>query len=304
MHHWLEMSEIKARNKNGSYTSLRVSGYELSKLDQSAEDHSNRFGPFQSDERREQFMYYQLCYPVWPTTQLDGVYSYSTCEDHGNDLVGADITLPGDELDPLYYTPDRRKSLRKFFNAANQSEVHNLQMMRGTNNKSSDAFYRKEYYRQMVCDMINIPYASQNNEFVQSAIVNCPMFQLDEDRNSERYKQQMQDFFYYSVCPQKCLILEAMTAMLELGLYYQLDCSTWIDLFEYSMFHPNVVVCQGCRTVNFIYNDYKEDDSQHIVCMTYGCQYQGRRRDMPMERLLALPLHGFNLKHYYKALFN
>jgi hypothetical protein len=304
MHHWLEMERLVAKNKNGSHTTLRVSGYELSKLVQSAEDHADRFGPFQSDERRVQFMFYERCYPIWPTTQLDGVYSYAACEDRDDDFVGCDITLPGDELDPLYYTPARRKSLRKFFNAANQSESHNLQMMRGTNNKASDAFYQKEYYRQMVCDMINIPYATQNNEFVQSAIVNCPMFQLDDDRNSERYKQQMQDFFYFSVCPQKCLILEAMTVMKELGIYHLLDCSTWIDLFEYSMFHPNVVVCQGCRRINFIYNDYKEDDSQHIVCMTYGCKYQGRRRDMPMERLLALPLHGFNLKHYYNALFN
>jgi hypothetical protein len=298
MHQWLKTMDLIAKNKNGSDTNLRVSGYELSKLDQAAEDHSDRYGPFQSIERRNQFMYYEHCYPVWPTTQLDGVYSYHTCENPGDDFVGVGVTLPGDELDPLYYTPARRKTLSKFLTSANQSEKHQLKMMK------SSRFYQVEYYRQMVCDMINIPYGSQNNQFIQSAIVDCPMFQLDEDRNSERYKKQMHDFFYYSVCPQKCLVLETMVMMEAMGLYQHIDCDTWIDLFEFSMFHPNVVVCQGCRSVNFMFNDYKEDDSQHIICLTYGCEFQGRRRDMPMEKLLALPLHGFNLKHYYNSLFN
>ena len=300
MHPWLEMERLVGKNKNGSHTTFRLSGYALSKLDKSAEDYADRHGPFQGDERRHQYMLYEHCYPVWPTNQLDGVYSYNACEDRDDDHVGVDITLPGDLVDPLYYTPGRRKILRKFLTSANQSETHNLQMIRGAGYKHSDDFYRKEYYRQMVCDMINLPYATYHNEFVQSAVVNCPMFQLDDDRNSDRYKQQMQDFFYYSVCPQKCVVLEAMSALKELGVYHLLDCSSLIDLYEFSLFHPNVVVCQGCRTVNFMYNDYKEDDSQHITCLTYGCRFEGRRRDMPMEKLLALPLHGFNLDHYYK----
>jgi hypothetical protein len=95
------------------------------------------------------------------------------------------------------------------------------------------------------------------------------------------------------------VMLELFAVLKELGIYHIFDCSDLIDLYQMMMIHPNAILCQGCRKFNWLYHTSDEVEAEYMMCMTPTCKHAAVKRDVPIHANLALPLHGFNLEHFF-----
>jgi hypothetical protein len=242
----------------------------------------------------KRFTFYHNNYPVWPRLPRDGLYSYSYVGDRPEGSSGYDCARHYNTVDPLYYTPARVAQLAKAYAEQDEDETFSLTMF----NVSS--VLRNQVYRDFRMEMANVFHSGNNHV----GIMQHPNFNLASPTKRKTYAKQCKEFFEYVIHPQKMIILETISALQALGIYHHLDCQSMIDLYEMSMYHPLAVVCQGCRKIDWFYSNNNEMDMGYIMCMTEGCPFESRRRDLIDFRMMALPLHGFNLHDFYKQIFN
>ena len=113
---------------------------------------------------------------------------------------------------------------------------------------------------------------------------------LDYDmdyENLEIYEVQVSEVLQFFIDPQEMVITEAYYVLSE-GLGINLDSLLVKDLYEYSMWHPNAVVCHVCRKINWTYEQKHFYDVGAIRCNACKqnnrqCPEEGRRLDINFE---------------------
>lgn len=113
---------------------------------------------------------------------------------------------------------------------------------------------------------------------------------LDYDmdyENLEIYEVQVSEVLQFFIDPQEMVITEAYYVLSE-GLGIHLDSLLVKDLYEYSMWHPNAVVCHVCRKIDWTYEQKHFYDVGAIRCNackqnTRQCPEEGRRFDINFE---------------------
>jgi hypothetical protein len=272
---------------------MYVTPYERQQSLNAAEAYVQRNGPFKTDVDHDRFVFYEASYPVWPRKPREGLYSYRfKVEDRPHNLSFSDID-PDDQMDPLYYTPERCKHLKKAYEQKRNIEKFNLTLIR-----SPVPYMKNVAYRTMQCELSNIDPNLNSN--VADGLIYNPMFSLEGDRRTTRFKDQMREMYEFYIDPQHMVILDAVLCLKELGVYHHLDCQSLIDLLHLSMVHPNAYICHSCRHIDWLYVKY---DEEFIMCMNPECKFGSKRRDLPVDEVVALPFHGFNLQHYFEQVF-
>lgn len=275
---------------------VAVVGNLIDQIDSTAADYIRGGFDVKDGVLYNRFRFYQTAYPVWPRLPRDGLYSYDATGHHEEDLRSYDFLTHYNYLDPLYYTPQRVEQLRKEYVYKQETEKFSLQLMR-----AAPYFLRNQAYRDMKCEMSNI---SAFDGPIGDAILGSPIFNLPRgNTNTNEYKVRMMEFFNFTVCPQKTVVLELFAILKELGVYHFLDCEDLIAIYQMSMYHPNAVVCHGCRKINWIYHSNDDVEAEYMLCMTPICRFKAQKRDVPLKASMALPLHGFNLNHFLQKLF-
>jgi hypothetical protein len=274
-----------------------ANGFEVAMADDAAEIHAAKHGGFKTSVDRDRFMFYHIAYPVWPRRARDGLYTYRfKIEDDPDSLSFRDISY-NDPVDDMYYTPERCKRLKEAFKQQDRGEKLNLMLA-----TVPTAFMNNVAYRTMQCELANIN--PDGNQGISDALIYSPLFTLESDRRTTRYKEQKRSMFDYFINGQKLIVLDTITCLKELGIEHFLDAQTLIDLYEYSMLHPNAVLCHSCRHFDWVYKHAEEEDAEYIMCMNHSCKFAGRRRDVPIDQVIALPFHGFKLYDYYEKVFD
>lgn len=261
-------------------------------LDEATADYISGGGKLEDIVSYNRFRFYYYVYPMWPKLPGDGLYSYHALSDHAEDLSDYDFALHYNRVDPLYYTPKRIRQLRCKVEFDRQAEEGSLNFLRMTN-----VAMQSQLYREMACCMSNIQLELNGN--LADAIFYSPLFQLEKNRKSRRYVNQIHDVFDYTVNPQRSVLLEVFACLKELGIYHLFDCQDLIDLYSFSMYHPCATVCHGCRQINWVYHQSDHMESEYMMCMTPECKFAARKRDVPSKALLTLPFHGFNLQSFW-----
>jgi len=106
----------------------------------------------------------------------------------------------------------------------------------------------------------------------------------------EIYEMQVGEVLQFFIDPQEMVIMEAYYVLSEeLGIH--LDGLIVKDLYEYSMWHPNAIVCHVCRKIDWTYDQKHFYDAGTISCNackqnTRQCPEQGRRLDINFETFL------------------
>lgn len=262
----------------------------IDQYDAATGDYINLGGKLEDPISYNRFRYYYFAYPTWPKLPGDGLYSYDCLGHHSDDLGDYNLSFHYNRMDPMYYTPKRKRQLEKAFEYSQESEKVTLGYLRAPN------LFQSQMYREMQCSMSNIQL--EINGEIADALFGSTLFQLKRP-NTTRYKEQMHDIFNFVVNQQKAVVLEAIMCLKELGIYHMLDCEDLINLYSFSMYHPCATVCHGCRKVNWIYHQADHVESEYMMCMTETCRFAARKRDVPDKAVLALPMHGFNLQHFY-----
>lgn len=261
-------------------------------LDEATADYISGGGQLTDIVSYNRFRFYYNVYPMWPKLPGDGLYSFHHLSDHEEDLSDYDFALHYSRLDPLYYSPKRIRQLRCKFEFDKIAETQSLNFLR-----TPIVSMQSQLYREMQCSMSNIQLELNGN--IADAIFYSPIFQLEKNRKSRKYAQQIHDVFDYTVCPQRSVMLEAFACLKELGIYHHFDCQDLIDMYSFSMYHPCATVCHGCRQINWVYHQGDHMESEYMMCMTETCKFAARKRDVPPKALLAIPFHGFNLQHFW-----
>lgn len=268
-----------------------------SALARAIESHVNKCGNFQNDAERVRFERLFFQYPVWPGSPRGGSFSYnlSSIDCRPFDRNAYDF------MDPLYYTPKRAKQLGLFYRDQRINETYYLNAMFS---RISNRQTKEMSFRTMKLANTNTTYAIDLMEYVQVAILESPEFMLDTDEKSVLYKAQMLEYFLWALCPQKMVVLEAFFCLQAMSIYHYLDSDTLIDFYEFSLFHPNAVVCSKCRTINWIFGNPSMNNDEFIMCVNVKCEDKLKRKDRRTNGFLALPYENFNLNHYKSMCFN
>jgi hypothetical protein len=155
-------------------------------------------------------------------------------------------------------------------------------------------------YRRMILEKSNTSGAQIEVHEVSDAILESDAFRLDDDENSLEFKAQMLEFMLWTIEPQRMLVLETILCLEALGVSHLLDASTLRDVFEYSMIHPNAIVCHACRSCRWIFANPAHNNDEFIMCIAPHCSARLQRRDRPVNGYLALPYDHFNYKTWLK----
>jgi hypothetical protein len=151
-------------------------------------------------------------------------------------------------------------------------------------------------YQSVKLDMMNINFSG--NEHIETSILDRPCMQLDRRKYSSEYQTQLREVYEFFIDPQVLLILEFIIILQELGIYHLLDAMSYIDLYEYSLFHPNAMVCTGCRSINFMYMKETNFTNGFVMCLNEQCKHGFKQRSINEDAVITLPLHGFNYNTY------
>jgi hypothetical protein len=260
-------------------------------LAKAIESHINKCGNFKSNADRLRFERLFFQYPIWPGAPRGGSYRYH---------LPIDDSTPFDRdaydfCDPLYYTPRRAKQLALFNRDQRINETYYLNCMFS---KVSCRSSKEMAFRTMKLATTNTTYAIDLMANVQVAVLESPEFMLSSDEKSTLFKAQMLEYFLWALCPQKMVVLEAFLCLKELAVYHYLDVDTLIDMYEYSLFHPNAIVCSKCRSINWIFGNPSMNNDEFLMCVNVNCEDKLRRKDRRTNGFLALPFENFNMDHY------
>jgi hypothetical protein len=192
--------------------------------------------------------------------------------------------------DPMFYTPERIKQLRRGFLARKEAEKIFFK------NFHSYSF-KTMMYHEMQLEMANLYLLDR--PFLSRKIVMNARTKLSQE-GTYSYKSQVNDLFKYNVDPQKQVLLGFIWFMQELGVGHVLDCDTLFDIYEMSLYHPNALVCHGCNKIELYFEPAGVHCTEFVMCTNNNCVYSLQRRDVPSWVSLSLPFEGFNLKTYYK----
>jgi hypothetical protein len=111
--------------------------------------------------------------------------------------------------------------------------------------------------------------------------------------NPELYEKQIAELFEFMIDPQEMVITEAMF-VLKNTLGIQLDHITIKDLYEYSMYHPNAILCHVCRKIDWKHTRRYYHDDGIIECRS--CHRN--KRKLPDTGELDLNFETFDLQKY------
>ena len=67
--------------------------------------------------------------------------------------------------------------------------------------------------------------------------------------DKELYEKQVGELFEFMIDPQEMLVIEAIYILDTMGIF--LDYESRQDLYDYSMYHPNAIMCHLCRKINW-----------------------------------------------------
>ena len=111
--------------------------------------------------------------------------------------------------------------------------------------------------------------------------------------NPELYEKQIAELFEFMIDPQEMVITEAMF-VLKNTFGIQLDHITIKDLYEYSMYHPNAILCHVCRKIDWKHTRRYFHDEGIIEC----CSCHRNKRKLPDTGELDLNFETFDLQKY------
>gem|GEM_PF-4484578 len=255
--------------------------------------HIKRCGPFKNADDEAAFEYNLRYYPLNPYAPPSGSYGNRVdcwpAADFDRDLY--------DTVDPMYYTPKRCWQLGYAYFTKFDMEQYQISVMYNPKAKLST---KRQMYRRMIMEKSNTTGAQLEVHEVADAILEAEAFELSPDEDSLLFKAQMLEFMLWTIDPQRMLVLEAALCLQALGVYHNFDASTMTDLFEYSMIHPNAVVCTVCRSCRWIFANPAHNNDEFIMCVAPHCPARLQRRDRPLDGYMALPYDNFNYKMWKK----
>jgi hypothetical protein len=202
-----------------------------------------------------------------------------------------------EEDDPMYYTPKRAFQLGYAFHTKYDQEKYNIKRMYDKSVKWTD---KQCMFRRMHLEQSNVSGAQEEIYEVNDAVIASNAFKLNDDTNSLQFNAQMLEFLLWVIEPQRMLMLETYLCLQEIGIYNQLDVSTLEELYEYSMIHPNALVCFACRSCRWIFANPSRNNDEFVMCIAPQCPVRLKRRDRPADTYLALPYDHFNYKLWVK----
>jgi len=255
--------------------------------------HIKRYGAFKDSRDETLYESYLRYYPLDPFAPPSG--SYGNRVDSWPDSQ-FDRTYY-EEDDPMYYTPKRAWQLGHAFNTKFEREKYNLERMHDQKVKWSD---KQMMFRRMQLEQSNICGAQEEIHEVNDAVIESYAFRLNDDTDSLQFKAQMLEFMLWAIDPQRMVMLETYLCLQHLGIYQHLDASTLVDFYEYSMIHPNAIVCSACRSCRWIFANPSRNNDEFIMCIAPHCPVRLKRRDRPADAYLALPYDNFNYKMWAK----
>ena len=255
--------------------------------------HIKRCGPFQNADDEAAFEHNLRYYPLSPYAPPSG--SYGSRVDAWPD-ASFDRELYETE-DPMYYTPKRAYQLGYAYFTNFDREEYLIALMHSPKVKLST---KRQTYRRMLLEKSNTTGAQLEVHEVHGAVLESEAFELNHDEDSLEFKAQMLEFMLWTINPQRMLVLETILCLKTLGIYHCLDASTIQDVFEYSMIHPNAVVCTVCRSCRWIFANPAHNNDEFIMCVAPHCPARLQRRDRPLDAYMALPYDNFNYKMWVK----
>ncbi len=108
-----------------------------------------------------------------------------------------------------------------------------------------------------------------------------------------QYEKQIAELFEFMIDPQEMIITELVFS-LQKTFDIRLDKNTVRDLFQYSMYHPNAILCHVCRKIEWKYTRRYFDDSGVLEC----CSCHKNKRKRPDTGELDINFEAFDLKKY------
>jgi hypothetical protein len=112
------------------------------------------------------------------------------------------------------------------------------------------------------------------------------------DFASQITEEQIAELIEFLLDPQELVVIESMHILRTMGV--QLDKQTWIDMYEFSMWHPNAIVCHVCRKIDWKLTRQYFYDTGILEC----CACNRNRRKPPETGVLDLNFETFDLKKY------
>lgn len=270
-----------------------IANLHISTIEAEKEKHIRRCGPFKDSWQESDFEYHLRYYPLHPYSPPSG--SYGSRMDWWPD--GDFDWDQYEDYDPMYYTPKRAWQLGYFYFTRFDREQYEIEMMCSPKSRLPT---KRSMYRKMLNEKHNTTGAQLEIHEVHDSMMGTFAFELSDDENSLEFKAQMLEFMLWVIDPQRMLILEAIFCLQALGVYQYVDASTLIDLYEFSLIHPNAVVCTGCRSCRWIFANPSAKNDEFIMCVNPHCPIRLQRRDKPMDCFIALPYDNFNYKMWKK----
>jgi len=109
------------------------------------------------------------------------------------------------------------------------------------------------YYSKMV--------ASKNG-------IDSNAFEMAFDFDPNVYGDQLAELLQFTVDPQEMLVVEALSALGSMGI--DLNDEVVKDLFQYSLRHPNAIMCHLCRKIHWKHSVKYFCDRGVIECLACG----------------------------------
>lgn len=107
------------------------------------------------------------------------------------------------------------------------------------------------------------------------------------------YEKQIAQLFEFVTDPQEMIVTELVFSLQStFGITFDKD--TVKDIFQYSMYHPNAILCHVCRKIEWKYTRRYFDDEGVIEC----CSCHKNKRKRPDTGLLDINFELFDLKKY------
>jgi hypothetical protein len=98
--------------------------------------------------------------------------------------------------------------------------------------------------------------------------INSDIFEMKFDFDPIVYGDQVAELLQFTIDPQEMLVVEALLALESIGVDFNKDLVE--DLFQYSLRHPNAIMCHLCRKINWKHSVKYFYDSGVIECLSCG----------------------------------
>ncbi len=112
------------------------------------------------------------------------------------------------------------------------------------------------------------------------------------DFASQLTEEQLAELVEFLLDPQELVVIESMHILRTMGI--QLDKQTWIDMYEFSMWHPNAIVCHVCRKIDWKLTRQYFHDTGILEC----CSCHKNKRLHPGVGDLDINFDNFDLRLY------